>query len=393
MTTAKLEKLLTKISNNDGFRDQVNSTIESIMDKIERGESRNQILRRMKGETQYFSEEFELAISRLRCKKKFSRWNKIWLDSYSSSYSTPEVIGNYRSERLKGSRIIDLGAGAGMQSIMFSMNSDVTAVEIERSRTLMMDLNSREYSSTLKSLNEDVFKFLQNKTISSEDTVFSDPLRIRDSSGNITLSPDLTLLRKRIVDLTDKYVFDLPPLTGVNSIDVRNEAEYISVDRTLSRLSEYSSRLAENQSSAVLLPERRIFSGERRNVQFESGTDPHFLSIPDVALVSAHLLYKAMDYGSFFLCSEDKRRVILGSSAEPQEDFPGEVYEIIFTGSYEEIRDKISELRPKKVLLRYSISSEEYYRTVSELNIRPGDGESCYIFHFDSNFALCFRIT
>ena len=64
---------------------------------------------------------FDLAISRIRAESKFSNYEKIWLDSYSSRYSTPEIVASYRSERLKGNQIVDIGSGAGMQSIFMMM--------------------------------------------------------------------------------------------------------------------------------------------------------------------------------------------------------------------------------------------------------------------------------
>ncbi len=387
----KLE-LMDKALNRVSFKEDMNSVMDEIVEMISSGYSRTAILEKISDQTEFPMELYDFARSRVSVRKKFSRWNRVWLDSYSCSYSTPEYIGTYRSERLRGSKLYDMGAGAGMQAIMFSSNSDVIAIERNEARTLMAQLNAIEYGTDLEIVGDDVFKYLEAGKVGRDSVIFSDPLRSRDSEGNVTLTPNIERMKNKLEPVTRKFVFDLPPRTPVSSIDKKNEAEFISSSGSLVRLTEYSSELAESQSAAVLFPSGRVFRGDRKEAEFPEGECPRYLALPDAAIVAAQLEYLMNDYSEFYRCDKDKRRLILGAKTEPDNEFPGDVYSVNGHGTIGQIKDMIAKEKPSKLFLRYSLEPGSYYSKVKELNPAPGSGEPLYVFHLQGGYFLCSRI-
>ncbi len=385
--------VLSKALNRTSFRDENNEVMDKIVDMILNGYNRESVLDRISDLTEFPFELYDFAKSRVTVRRKFSKWNRLWLDSYSCSYSTPEYVGKYRGERLRKSKMYDLGSGAGMQSIMFAGFSDVVAVERNTTRNLMANLNALEYAAKVDFRDSDAFKFIETGEIGTDATVFSDPLRVRDEAGSVTLLPDPDIMKKKLQHVTGRFVFDLPPLTPVETISIESEAEFISLNGSLVRLTEYSSKLAESQSTAVIFPSKRIVRGERKKHEFLSGDGPRYVCVPDVALVSAELTHLVEDYGEFFLGNRDRRRLILGSKREPDSEFPGDMFSVIGFGTIGQIRDMIKRERPSKLYLRYSVNPGEYYKIANQLNPVPGYGEPLYIFHLQNGYTLCSKMT
>lgn len=385
-------EVLSRALNRTSFRDDANSVMDDIIAMILEGYNRESILDKISGHTEYPFELYDFARSRVTVRRKFTQWNRLWFDSYSCSYSTPEYIGLYRSERLKGSKLFDLGSGAGMQAIMFSKFSDVSAVERNETRMMMASLNALEYRAKVDFSTADVFKFLDSGKIGTDSTIFSDPLRARDDSGNVTLTPDIELLKRKLEHVTGRFVFDLPPLTPVSSIGRENEAEYISSEGSLVRLTEYSKKIMESPSTAVMFPSGRVIRGERREAAFAENENPRYVAVPDVSLVASSLSYKVEDYGEFFLCHRDRRRLVLGSKREPDGEFPGDIYSVAGTGTMGQVKDMIKRERPSRIYLRYSVEPGQYYRIVNEMNPTPGSGDPLYIFHLQNGYTLSSKI-
>lgn len=389
--TGKLE-VLKKALGRVSAKNEMNDLMDGIVEMISGGFSRESVLKHISDQTEYPAELYDFARSRVSVRKKFSRWNRLWLDSYSCSYSTPEYVGKYRSGRLKGSKLYDMGSGAGMQAIMFSCNSDVIAIERNETRVAMAKLNAIEYGEEVEFVNMDVFKYLETGKVGSDAVVFSDPLRTRDSDGNIALTPDISLIKRKLDSVTKRFVFDLPPRTPVSAISLESEAEYISSSGSLVRLTEYSPKLAESQSSAVIFPSIRVFRGDRKKSDFTKGENPRYIAIPDAAVVAAQLSYLADDYGDFFRCDQDRRRLVLGTKREPDHYFPGDIYSVIAHGSIGQLREMIAKERPSRIYLRFALEPGSYYTKVNELNRNPGTGEPLYVFHLQDAYFLCSRI-
>lgn len=85
-----LEKILERAVYDEAFRNKLNSQIEYAIQQIDRGVSVPD------------SVVSEFARARIRVRKKYSKWDKLFFDKYSAMYSTPENIGRYRASRITG---------------------------------------------------------------------------------------------------------------------------------------------------------------------------------------------------------------------------------------------------------------------------------------------------
>ena len=333
----------------------------------------------------------KIASLRLRARRRYSLWNRLWFDEYTIMYSTPEYAGKYRSERLKGNTIHDLGAGSGMQSVMFSMHSEVTGVEENRERTLMAQLNAKAYGSKAKFLNIDAIEYISSGGIDSNDIVFSDPVRLRNKNG-WNLVPDPELIQKRLTGICDNICFDLPPRTPVDKIPMECEAEYMSFNGNIVRLTRYQGKIVEAESTAVILPEGITVSGKRKKWFPEPGDSGRYVCIPDPAVVSSHLLYTINEYGEFHLGDMDERRMLLLSQSIPTKGFPGSVYEVLVSGGIEDMRKVCMEMHPRQLIPRFNLPDFEYYHFIGTIMPDKSDGPPLYLHKMKSKYLAAVKI-
>ncbi len=391
MRKAKLTELLESVYASSERLMESNERINQFVAFIDSGYSMDSVpVPPSEGEFAHVF--FELAMSRIKVRKKFNLWRKLWLDSYSASFSTPEIIGRYRSERLRGNRIIDLGSGAGMQAIMFSAGSSVIAVEENYQRFLLSKINANAYSVKIKFVKDDAINFLQGFS-GSGDILYSDPLRTWSGKSTRLLSPDPYAIRRRALRTHNHYVFDLPPRTPIENIWKEDEAEYISLNHRLIRLTEYSRDLSRSRSSAVMFPGPIILSGYPSAVKFLRCGSYRYLNLPDEALVAAGLLRELDKYGEFCKISNDDRRLILGSREKPVGLFPGETYEVLTSGNSIHIKEAIEKMKPLRVYLRFKVEPEKYYSIVSGFLSKPGSGDAVYLFRDKDRFVLTKKVS
>lgn len=336
----------------------------------------------------------EVAKSRLLTSEKFTRSTRLWLDRYSASYSTPENVGNYRSSRLKGNHIVDVGCGAGMQAIMFAGKSAVTGIEKDPVRSVLARLNAAVYDQKeLKILNVDAFD--KSVSLGQDDVLFSDPLRSagKEEKTFSTLTPNPITLLDHFDHRKRSYAFDLPPTMPLKNIELVGEREFISIRGKINRLTVYSPSLQTSPMTAVLLPSMIVVRGEMDSESYQaSPTHGSYLSIPDESLVYSHLLNKLYDPDVFGLFSRDKRRIVLTSDKLPKDMRIGEFFETIGETDQQNIRDSLKKFQPSKIFPRFELDSSDYYEYVSSLSNPLWVGESLYLFRKESRYVLARKI-
>ncbi|MGC8608936.1 MAG: SAM-dependent methyltransferase [Thermoplasmata archaeon] len=362
-----MEKFLASVIKKQVFRDYAEGKIKNMMERIDAGYSIKP------GEIA--DPIYTIAKARISVRKKYTRWNQLYLDAFSASYSTPEIIGRYRAERIDRN-VIDLGSGAGMQAIMFGLKNKSYGIEINRSRYLMSQLNSLVYSSDVTFMNVDVFDFKEEY----DGIIFSDPLRIRNGK-TISLNPQPEAMMKKFPYRS--CAFDLPPKMDINEVKIKGESEYISVNGYLSRLTLYTGELQHSESSAHIFPADIHFEGIRHDTEFMPGDPEHYIYVPDEALVYAGLL---QDYSHMTLLEKDKRRIVLSSNEEIR-DFPGTVYNVIDVCSSADLVEKTKSKNARNIFLRYAVDPDAYYRITSEMKNPLGSG-SLYIFRSGQRYYV-----
>ncbi len=385
-------RFLHDLTGNDALRAEISEKVSLVAERLRNGWSDSKAIQDIDLEIELRKFLLELARGRISAAGRFSNSYALWLDRFSSMYSTPEIVARYRSSRLKGSSIVDIGSGAGMQSIFFGLNSTVQGIEESEKRYLLSLLNLREFG-------ELPVQFVNGKypgnaefiTADRDTTLYSDPLRGSGrKSDPQTLEPDPRSIVQYYGDRVKGFVFDIPLMMNPDNLEIRGETEYISVDGILSRATLYSSPLAEASRSAVLLPSGLRLTGEPRTTIFKDGIEPA-LVIPDPAIVKANILYMVTEGRQLYLVHSDSRRLVL-ASRDHDWDIPGEHFDMISLCSEQSLRSEIARLKPSKVIPRYSIPPETYYRFVNSLEYDTDEPNLLYLIKYGGKIAICRKI-
>ncbi len=387
---------LKSLIRDEGRLEEANSFIDAMIEGIRSGHDE----RKLKAESPTapipFDGALEVARARISVSGKYSRWNRLWLDSYSASYSTPEAVASYRGNRLGYARIIDIGCGAGMQSIFFADKGQITDIEISPLRAAMAALNFTVYDRRPRRLiNADYASVLENMEISNGDVIFSDPLRPKEEGERTLMSlvPSPSVIRGMASGRTESFVFDLPPQMQWGNMDLKGEKEYISIGGSLNRFTLYQGPLAGADSSAVLLPKGVRISGEPADLglSLASGPDEH-LFLPDPSLAYSRLIHLLGQIGDFKALNSDRRRTLLTAHEVPGSYFPGEVFLKRWTGPETGLSKALKELGGGHVLPRFHISPEKYYQFRSKLEEGQVGEKEMHLFRHEGNYIIAERM-
>lgn len=384
---------LTGLLKDQEKLELANEYLDLLTDSLRKGYGEKRIKREVGKGPIMFEGALEVAKSRLNVSNKYSRWNRLWLDVYSASYSTPETIASYRASRLAHSKLIDVGCGAGMQSAFFSRTCSVTAIEISPLRSIMAKLNGNVYGhGPDRIINTDYTNVIDNVDIDNDTIIFSDPLRPRSETERslTSLIPSPLVLRKLVSKRTERFVFDLPPQMSWDNITLDGEKEYISLDGALNRLTLYQGDLARSECSAVMLPDNvRITGSPSDDTIPDASIQGKFLFVPDVSLSYARLLYLVRSLGDFSVFSREKRRTILTSDDPLDFYFPGESFNIIGESDGSGLIDMLKSLNGGKTILRFSVAPEEYYGIRNKIEDELTGERNLYLFKKDDNYLIC----
>ncbi|MEM0158403.1 MAG: hypothetical protein QW812_02700 [Thermoplasmataceae archaeon] len=389
MAAQKSLEILKKASEDVNFRDYIDGIVDRIIQMLRNGLTMNSVIKEVESPRRVTEFCFNLARSRLEVKDKFAHWDRLWFDSYTASYSTPEVVASYRAKRLSGENILDAGCGAGIQAIYFSLEgSETVAVEKDIGRYYMSRINAGVMGAKLKIVRGDVTA-LDPSSLNKISLIFSDPERppsqIERDLQHLIPSPGVIMSHFKTV--TEDFVFDIPPQMRWNKIDMDGEKEYISVSGRLNRLTVYLGRFRRSDVSAVMLPSGMRFQGKPDcSENNQSGQVKRYLYVVDPSLVYA-CLWKQLENGSVDYLGKDDRRIIL-TSEELIGSFPGERFQVVSAGS--DIKDILKGAPVGRIFPRYS--STDYYTLKRELEGLTGGGPDGHVFRLPGKFVLAVKL-
>ena len=379
---------LRKVLSDKVFRNEEDQIILKISEMLRKGISEEKIKHLLGVEIQAKSYLIEFAKARIAIKNKFSRSEQLWMDKYSASYSTPEISGLFRSRRLSGKSILDVGSGAGMQSIFFSRHSKVSAIEKDVDRFLMSRINAEVYDSQARFILSDYRDF--NFRDITFDTVFSDPLRASSSRERTLekLEPNPISIMEAFKDYNPLFVFDLPPMIGKEKLSrLPGELEYMSLNGSIHRLTSYGN--SERTYSAVMLPQERKYSSKTLDSYVKEGSWSDTIFVPDPSLFYSGIENQYCKEHGMQLVRREKRKSIYAANDIFNEPM-GEFYMVIKVTNYDNIISTLRETNCKRVFLRYD--SAEYYRVKMEMEKHLSGTGDCYIFKIGEEYALCRKV-
>ena len=380
--------LLEKVESDSTFRLHQDEIITNIIHMIRNGLDDREIAKKLGKTSGNLSELIEVARARIRIRNRFTRYDRLWMDPYSASYSTPEVSAIYRAKKLDGRVIIDIGSGSGMQSIFFSKYSRVSGIERDKDRFLMSRINAKVYESGAAFLNSDIFNINPNRL--DFDTVFSDPLR-----GKSVNERTLEELQPNPLDIMDifrernpKFVFDLPPMIRQDKLNaLEGELEYISLNGSIHRLTSYSQE--KRIYSAVMLPDGNRFTSSRQ-IQYEKpGGWSDILFIPDSSLFYSGLESEYCKDMGMHLVQREKKKSIFAAS-DVKDNPMGEYFQVRKISDSEKIISDLKGSEYGRLFLRYE--SQDYYEEKRRFENYLTGTKTGYLFRIGSEFALCDRL-
>ncbi|MEM0156624.1 MAG: hypothetical protein QXN26_00975 [Thermoplasmataceae archaeon] len=394
---SRMSVFLDHARQDIAFREKMNESIAIVMDLIREGRDRKSVGRLLRLPSGDLEIIYEIARARIRVAHKFSLYEKVWLDQYLSSFSTPETVCNYRAGRIARMNLIDIGSGSGIQTaIMSRSNLETVGVELDADHYMMSLLNGEVYGGrNLKFIHGDGIRVLGTRKIDADTVVFSDPAR---SSGaaerrleDLTPPPNAVIAAAR--GRTENFVFDLPPQMKMESITIPGEKEYISINGSLNRLTLYTGEVSHASVSAVLLPRDIRISGTPEENPPVSGTcgDGYLYSF-DPAVIRARLVKKVISEMGLNPVESDRRRY-LASSPAIIDGFPGEIYEVMFTSSSSDIGADLRAADAGRVILRYGVQDGSYYRTRNSLSENLSGSSDIYIFRIGEKTVGARKIT
>ncbi len=309
-------------------------------------------------------------------------------------WATPEIVADYRSERLKCSIIADLGCGIGFQTFAFAktcrkvyaVELDVRKLEFARKNAAVLGLKN------IKFILGDILDLQIISSLADAEIIFCDPERLPEETTRELgkIKPDIRHLLDKYQEITPNIALEFPP--QIKEIPFRCEREYLSVHGKLNRLTLYFGELMKAERSAVLLPENVVLqSGKFKKVQTKR-LGPYLLEV-NPAVVKAELVgelcekygVKLYFTGKNIYCTSSNRIVSpFWTTFKVWQQLPFQETKII---------SALQKEQAGKVILRYELEPEEYWptRTRYERNLR-GSKTLC-LFRFQEKAVIAERVS
>ncbi len=359
-------------------------------------------------------------MSRVKKEKVVFGEDKLALTQAEKRFATPEIVANYRAERLACDTIIDLCSGLGFQSFSFAKTCKrVIAVE----KNLDLIAKARNYAQKLYLKN---ITFLCGDILSQEiinkirtaaekipvGIIFCDPQRTAAEKERslATIQPNIKELLVVYSKITPNIAIELPPHIFNTTFDA--EYEYLSVNDTLNRLTLYFGSLKKAEKSVVLLPQNEKIRGFFQKMtifasttfsQLPSSKQYSYILEPNPALVLSGLFYEAFcttnnsEQLNSFIAHKDiiqfvnERKIYFLSTYLISNLFfiSYKILEIVKVGDGNPIEKKeyikkfLRQHSAAKVILRYPLNSKNYWNERMFFEKGLNGTKTLHLFLFD----------
>jgi len=284
-------------------------------------------------------------------------------------FATPAEAAVYRAERLKCGTIVEIGCGIGGQTIAFAERcKKVIAIEIDKEQLEITKKNLQKLNITnVKLILGDALAGYVFNQVKAEnpDIVFCDTSRPEFGKRSIDdLKPNVRKLIDMYSKITEKIAVEIPPFVkDLDSVEVKFEREFLSIDGELNRLTLYFNNLKKCDKSVVALPEGdRLESKKAKEVSFvNSASGFKYLYIIDPAVQLAGMVNEMAEGMDVNLINLNEKIYLL-SKEKYESNFLRE-YEIkaVCANDFNTIIAELKRLRAGSVVLRYFIKPEDYW--------------------------------
>ena len=368
--------------------------IEKAIVLIRRGYSKDRIIKKI--HKNFDAEEiYEIAKCRIKIKDKFSK-KELYFDTYGLRYSTPEIIGRYRAERIKDYRIADISCGVGMQAIFFACtNREVLCVDIDKRRIEYAKRNAEAYGvKNMKFISGDCCSDEIYNIAKNYDIIFSDPARKEEEKErnlrNLLPSP------LKIMEKYGKrdYIFDLPPQISQDKIPEGWEKEYISLNGSIRRLTAYVGTLYRVDRRAVALPSGEILESNEEDTFTLKSEFSDYVYIVDEAPYYAHLLGELeKKYSGLWYVATGKRRTLASSHNLIKSPFLRAFKVLDYSKDLEDIIKFLQKENFGKVTLRMSLDPREYWKIRGRIERELNGEDKASLFYINGFYVAAKDVT
>ena len=335
-------------------------------------------------------ESYEIANCRIKIKDKFSKKN-LYFDTYGLRYSTPEIIGRYRANRIRGYRIADVSCGVGMQAIFYSFtNEKILCVDIDARRIEYARKNAQVYGrNNIQFVVGDSFSEHIYNMAKEYDIIFSDPARKEKERErrleNLMPSP-LKIIEKYG---NRDYIFDLPPQITQDKIPSGWEKEYISLNGKIKRLTAYTGTLYEVDRRAVSLPTGAMLKSDSQEEFTKKMKFSNYIYIVDESVYYARLLGELeRKYPSLWYVVTGKRRTLASSTNLIRSPFLRPFKILFFSDDFNEIIFFLKREGYGKITLRLNVSPERYWKIRKKIEEKLNGQKKASLFKIDDNYLV-----
>lgn len=306
--------------------------------------------------------------SRRRAEKKLPLWFKtsgiIFPPKLSIEQSSSELTAAYKSELIKGNKIIDLTGGFGVDTYFFSKKAK-EVVHCEKSRELSI-LAGHNLSilgaENIRFINADSIEFLK-ETEQIFDTLYIDPSRrieskkvflLKDTEPDVVSNLALFLTKASRIIIKTSPLFDIQ--SGLNELSQVSAVHVVSVKNDCKELLWVIDKgfvgEAEIISTAISTSGQKSFRfkiSDERSLSIDSYSVPlKYLYEPDVALLKAGC-FKSITQA--FPVLKLHQHSHLYTSENFVADFPGKVFNINAVSDYKQFI-KENQLKKANVISR-----------------------------------------
>lgn len=323
--------------------------------------------------------------------------NKLKLSPEITRFATPKEPAIYRAEKLSCKTLVEIGAGIGGQTIAFSKTCDkVIAIEINKKDAKILNENLKKLQ--IENVELIVSDALDDKIIEwikkqKPEIVFCDSARKPEGERLVKdIEPNLKELLKKYSKITKKIAIEVPPFTqDLETLEENFEKEFISLNKQLNRLTLYFNELKENEISVIELPSKeKIIKEEKLKIK-EEKSPKGFSYIYEVspAITLAKLekeIAKKFDLG---LIKINSKIFYLSKEKKSSEFLTRYNIKSIVKNNFEEILKELKEKKVGKVILKYKISPEDYWKERKKYEEKIKGDNEIYLFLNDKEAIIC----
>ncbi|TJY31877.1 THUMP-like domain-containing protein [Pontimicrobium aquaticum] len=230
-------------------KDILNTVVQDFINNNIKADITSLLLKKLVFNNVDIKEVVEQIEAKKRCKIKLPTWfntsNIYYPNKLNIEQTSSEIAAKYKSQLIKGSSIIDLTGGFGVDSFYFSKSfKEVTHCEINKTLSNIVSHNYNQLGvDNIITLNVNGIDYLKN-TFKHYDWIYVDPSRRHDSKGKVFYLKDCLPNIPKYIDLlfkhTNSVLLKASPMLdisiGISELKYTTEIHIVAINNDVKEL-------------------------------------------------------------------------------------------------------------------------------------------------------------